>query len=302
MFPYIGGKAHHIKWMDPLFPNTFSTFVEVFGGAGWVSIKSPKVDQSKIRVYNDFNPLLANVFECFRQDPSQVLSKMNSVTKSNVATYKQYQKELFELLDWNTVSIGDFDLTVKYLYLQTQVFAGTPLSATNVPYFADKNGKYASKYETLKKKLQDTVIQSRLQKITTVEKIDCVDLIKKYDSEDTFFYVDPPYYNMEFYYSKDFPKEKHQELADTLAQIKGKFALSYYDFDDLKVFYPEDQYIWHKQTVYRSAATRSGKDENYAEKSKGVEVLIMNYIPQQLPVLAKKGKNVIYANPDLLLG
>lgn len=301
MFPYIGGKAHHIKWMDPLFPNKFSTFVEVFGGAGWVSVKSSKVDQSKIRVYNDFNPLLANVFECFRQDPSQVLSKMNSVTKSDVPTYRQYQKELFELLDWNTVSIGDFDLAVKYLYLQTQVFAGTPLSATNVPYFADKNGKYASKYETLKKKLKDTIIQSRLQKITAVEKIDCVDLIKKYDSEDTFFYVDPPYYNMEFYYSKDFPKEKHQELADTLAQIKGKFALSYYDFDDLKVFYPENQYTWHRQTVYRSAATRSGKDENYAIKSKGVEVLIMNYTPQHLPIIAKKGKNVVYANPDLLL-
>ena len=24
MFPYIGGKAHHVKWMNPLFPNNFS--------------------------------------------------------------------------------------------------------------------------------------------------------------------------------------------------------------------------------------------------------------------------------------
>jgi len=280
MFPYIGGKAHHVKWMDPLFPSQFSTFVEVFGGAGWVSVKSPKVNQSKIRIYNDFNPLLANVYECFRQDPDQVLAKMNSVPKSDVPLYKKYQQDLFVNLDWNTVSLGDFDLALKYLYLQTQVFAGTPLSANNVPYFADKNGKYASKYGTLKKKLQDSNIVYRLKQITTVEKIDCVDLIKKYDSEDTFFYVDPPYYNMEFYYSKDFPKEKHQELALTLAQIKGKFALSYYDFNDLKLLYPEDQFRWHRQEVYRSAATRSSvtsSKKEYSKKSKGTEILIMNY-------------------------
>ena len=302
MFPYIGGKAHHVGWMDPLFPDNFSTFVEVFGGAGWVSVKSAKVAQSKIRVYNDFNPLLANVYECFRQDPSKVLAVMNATAKSDVARYKQYQKELFEDLDWNSVQLGDFDLAVKYLYLQTQVFAGTPLSTTNVPYFTEQkaNGKYPSKYDTLKKKLQDQKITDRLKQITAVEKIDCIDLIKKYDSPDTFFYVDPPYYNMEFYYSKDFPREKHQELADTLAQIKGKFALSYYDFDDLKLFYPESQFNWHRQSVYRSAATRSGKDKDYKTKSKGTEILIMNYQNTQPPVIAKKGRAVIYANPELI--
>jgi site-specific DNA-adenine methylase len=84
---------------------------------------------------------------------------------------------------------------------------------------------------------------------------------------------------MEFYYSKDFPREKHEELANTLANIKGKFALSYYDFDDLKVFYPEDKFTWHRQSVYRSAATRSGNNKDYKTKSKGTEILIMNYTP-----------------------
>lgn len=279
MFPYIGGKAHHVKWMNPLFPNNFSTFVEVFGGAGWVSIKSEKVGFTQKHIYNDFNPLLANVFECFRQDSARVLAEMNKVPKSDDARYKKYQKELFLTLDWSTVKLGDFALAVKYLYLQTQVFAGTALSATNVPYFTEvkTKGKYPNKYETLKKKLQDQRITKRLQKISVVEKIDCIDLIKKYDSEDTFFYVDPPYFKKEFYYSKDFPREKHEELAETLKNIKGKFALSYYDFDDLRTFYPKNKFNWHHQSVYRSSATRSGKDENYSQKSKGTEILIMNY-------------------------
>jgi DNA adenine methylase len=281
MFPYIGGKAHHVKWLDPLFPDTFPTFVEVFGGAGWVSVKSTKVAQATTRVYNDFNPLLANVYECFRQDSDKVLSLMNNTPKSDLSLYKTYQKELFDSLDWSTVKLGDFDLAVKYLYLQTQVFAGTPLSKDNVAYFCDvkSNGKYNSKFDTLKNKLIKEDIKTRLDNISKVENLDCIDLIKKYDSPDTFFYVDPPYFKMEFYYSKDFPREKHKELADLLGTIQGKFALSYYDFDELKEFYPEDKFHWHRQSVYRSAATRSGNDKDYSEKSKGTEILIMNYDP-----------------------
>lgn len=281
MFPYIGGKAHHVKWMDAKFPSQFSTFVEVFGGAGWVSVKSAKVDQATTRVYNDFNPLLANVYECFRTDPARLLALMDATPKSELARYQQYQKELFGTLDWSTVKLGDFDLAVKYLYLQTQVFAGTPLSTTNVPYFTEQKagGKYPSKYDTLKKKLSMAKITDRLQAITQVEKLDCEDLIRKYDSPDAFFYIDPPYYNMEFYYSQDFPREKHASLAKTLGEIQGRFALSYYEFDDLRQFYPEDKFTWHRQSVYRSAATRSGNDKDYKNKSRGTEILIMNYTP-----------------------
>lgn len=291
MFPYIGGKAHHVKWMDAKFPDQFDTFVEVFGGAGWVSVKSAKVSKAQNKVYNDFNPLLANVYECFKQDHARVLQIMDATPKSDLSLYRQYQKELFETLDWSTVSLGDFNLAVKYLYLQTQVFAGTPLSANNVPYFTEQKagGKYPSKYDTLRKKLSNIKITDRLAAITQVEKMDCEDLIRKYDSPTTFFYVDPPYYNMEFYYSQDFPREKHASLADTLSNIKGKFALSYYDFADLQQFYPEDQFTWHRQQVYRSAATRSGNDKDYKKKSRGTEILIMNYQPSPPQVkLAKK--------------
>ena len=165
------------------------------------------------------------------------------------------------------------------MYLQTQVFAGTPLSKNNVPYFTEikTKGKYPSKYDTLIKKLRDDKIVNRLSNITTVEKIDCVELIKKYDSRDTFFYLDPPYHSKEFYYSQDFPKEKHKELADVLNNIEGKFALSYYDFEDLRIFYPESKFRWYRKDVYRSAATRSSTDDDYGEKSRAEEILIMNY-------------------------
>lgn len=279
MFPYIGGKSHHAKWLNEEFPNSFNTFVEVFGGAGWVTLKSEKVKRAETRIYNDFNPYLANVFECFRTKPEELLQIMKQTEKSVTEIYRQFQKELFGVEDFPEVVLGNVDLAMKYLYLQTQVFAGTALSEKNVPYFTEvkSKGKYNSKYETLIKKLQKPELVQTLKSIDRVENIDCVELIKKYDGENVFFYLDPPYYNMEFYYSKDFPKEKHQELAETLRNIKGKFALSYYDFEELHQLYPENEYRWFSKEVYRTASTRSANKEGFDKRSRGTEILIMNY-------------------------
>ena len=278
MFPYIGGKNHHVKWIDPLLPERFTRYVEVFGGAGWMMVKSTKVEQSTERVYNDFNPYLANVFECMRSDPTRLMEAMESTPCGDLTEFQSCQKELFGG-DFLKFPLGDFNMARKYLYLQTQVFAGTPLSAKCVPYFTEQKagGKYPSKYNTLIRKLQDPRVTDRLTKITEVTQQDCIDVIDRWDSEDTLFYVDPPYHDKEFYYSQDFPKQKHEDLANRLRNIRGRFALSYYDFDDLHQFYPKDSFHWHQQEVYRSAATRSGKNKDYKEKSRGMEILITNY-------------------------
>ena len=277
MFPYIGGKSHHAKWIDNKFPHNFDTYVEVFGGAGWVLLKSNKVKHAGQIIYNDFNTLLSNAFECFRTSTLDLYRKMCEYEKSNVELYRKFQRELFS--EDFKFEFGDLEVAAKYLYLQTQIFSGTPLSSKNVYYFTDvkSNGKQSSKYETLKKKLINPKISCALTRISKVENLDCIELIRKYDSPTTLFYVDPPYFNKEFYYTKEFPTSKHFELADTLKTIQGKFALSYYDFDELHEMYPEKDFQWHHQKVYKSAATRSGNDKDYAKKSRTTELLIMNY-------------------------
>jgi len=276
MFPYIGGKAHHVSWMEPLFPSKFSRYVEVFGGAGWVMVKSNKIQDAEQRIYNDRNPYLANVWECFRTDPNKLLEIMNEIPKSDVELYRAYQHQLFSQ-PYYWFGKPDYPVAAQFLYLQTQVFAGTPLSINNVPYFTDKTGKYSSKWDTLRRKLEKKQIQDTIKSITVVENMDCEDVIQKWDDKDTFFYIDPPYYNTEFYYSETFSKEKHHRLADLLRNIQGKFALSYYDFDNLKDMYPPNKFNWHRQEVYRAASTRSSNKKDYNRTSKGTEVLIMNY-------------------------
>lgn len=285
MFPYIGGKSGHVKWLDPLFPKDgFTKYVEVFGGAGWVGIKSERITTATTRVYNDFNPYIANIHECFRAKQTELLAKLDSLPKSDRDLYLSFQREL---LGDNPpkVVLGDVDLAAKYLYMQTQLFSGVTLNLTSPIYFCDvaSNGKYSSKYDALKNKLRNPKFTDRLSAVTKVENMDCIDLIKKYDSPDTFFYVDPPYFKKEYLYTHEFPREKHLELADTLKACKGRWCLSYYDFDELREWYPEDQYHWHAQDVFRWSSTRSHKRENFKESSRGVEIGVMNYTPPPPP-------------------
>ena len=165
--------------------------------------------------------------------------------------------------------------------MQTQIFSGVTLGIDSPIYFVDvaSDGKYNSKYDALKNKLRNPKFTDRLSQVTHVENLDCIDLIKKWDSPDTFFYVDPPYFKKEYLYTHEFPREKHEELADTLKSCQGRWCLSYYDFDELREWYPQDQYHWHAQDVFRWSSTRSHKRENFKESSRGTEIAVLNYTP-----------------------
>jgi DNA adenine methylase len=280
MFPYIGGKHKHVGWLDEIFPrDSYTKFVEVFGGAGWVTVKSKRITNADTRIYNDYNPWIANIYECFRSRLPELREQLHTYPKSNRALYQQFQQDIFG--NNQQFTIPNVELAAKYLYLQTQLFSGVTLSIDSPVYFQDtaSDGKYGSKYDALLNKLSDEKYITRLQEISHVENIDCIDLIQKWDSPDTFFYVDPPYFNKEFLYVKEFPREKHLELAETLKHSRGRWCLSYYDFPELQEWYPENRYHWHRQSVFRWSSTRGHRKLDERANRNGTEIAIMNYDP-----------------------
>ena len=64
MISYIGGKARMANWIMEYIPRDIETYVEVFGGAYWVYVKSDVYTIPKTIVYNDFNRYMVNLFEC----------------------------------------------------------------------------------------------------------------------------------------------------------------------------------------------------------------------------------------------
>jgi len=276
---YIGGKSKIGKWIVPFYDKDMETYVETFGGMFWCFFNMDLKQYPNLKrvVYNDFNPLNYNLFKCV-QNPTELLKSINSIDcqKQGVDVTPSIYKEQFvkfqaDLFSENVrVEAYDYDMAAKYVYILTQVFSGSKPETSS---FIDLKGKYKSKYLTFRDKLSKPDWIEHFLKITDVENMDFADVITKYDSPTTYFYVDPPYYRTENYYSNhDFDRNDHERLANTLKNIKGKFSLSYYDFELLHTWFPEDQYRWEKKEFAKAAAAKKGVSQN-----KGEELLIMNY-------------------------
>jgi DNA adenine methylase len=279
MLSYIGGKSKIGKWIVPFYDKDMETYVETFGGMFWCffNMDLKQFPNLKRVVYNDFNPLNYNLFKCV-QNPERLLEEINNIPcqqKGEEVTdpiYKEqfnsFQSEIFSK-DFK-VDDTDYVTAAKYVYILTQVFSGSKPETSS---FIDLKGKYKSKYLTFRDKLSKPDWVEHFLKITEVENMDFDEVIKKYDSPTTYFYVDPPYWKTENYYSNhDFNREDHERLANTLKGIEGKFSLSYYNFDILCEWFPKNDYLWQTKEFAKAASAKKGEKQNMGE-----ELLIMNY-------------------------
>jgi DNA adenine methylase len=276
---YIGGKSKIGKWIVPFYPNDMETYVEPFSGMFWCffNMNLNQFPNLKRVVYNDFNPLNYNLFQCL-QNPSLLLDAVNAIPCQERGVdvtpdiYKEqfirFQAEIFA----SGFSVQPYDYTVaaKYAYVLSQVFSGSKPETSS---FIDLKGKYKSKYLTFRDKLSKPDWIEHFLKITHVENMDFQDVIEKYDSPSTYIYLDPPYWKTENYYNNhDFDRKDHERLSTVLNNVEGKFSLSYYDFELLHQWYPETTFRWEKKEFAKAAAAKKGVKQNMGE-----ELLILNY-------------------------
>ena len=279
MLSYIGGKSKIGKWIKDYYPTDMETYVETFGGMFWCffNMDLSKYPNLKRVVYNDFNPLNYNLFMCL-QNPSVLLNAVNSIpcqergVEDTPSIYKEqfnlFQQELFAT--GFTINYPDYDVAAKYAYILTSIFSG---SRPETSGFIDLKGKYKSKFLTFRDKLSKPDWIEHFNRISYFRLGDFGDVIDEFDSPTTYFYVDPPYWKTENYYSNhDFDVDDHKRLADKLTSISGKFSLSYYDFDLLSLWYPKETYTWEMKEFAKAASATKGKTQNM-----GQELLIMNY-------------------------
>jgi len=279
MLSYIGGKSKIGKWIVPFIPKDIETYVEPFSGMYWVyfNMELKQYPNLKKIVYNDFNPLNYNLFNCVK-NPTELLKAINSIECQQFGVedtpphlkeqFVKFQTEIFN--EGFKVNDCDYETAAKYVYIITQVFSGSKPETSS---YIDLKGKYKSKYLTFRDKLSKPEWVDHFIKITEVENMDVEDVIKKYDSPTSYFYTDPPYWKTENYYSNhDFDRNDHERLANSLKNTQGKFSLSYYDFPILSEWFPKDQYRWESKLFAKAAAAKKGKSQNMGE-----ELLILNY-------------------------
>lgn len=306
---YFGGKNVQSNFIfeqiTPEMKKNTKIFTEVFAGAFWVYLNEDFSFADTI-IYNDMNQYLTNFYACVStpeyadhlqklSHPGELLHfdpKFKPTAKLTYDYYYKYFKDLFQKYRQELyydkigqqfkINIPDFDLAVKYGIMLRHAFSGISndkqcgYSYSASSYYEGKKCP-EPKSQMLIRKVKDEKLVSKLQKVTAFETLDFEKHIEKYDSKETLFYADPPYYSTEFQYyrgAEHFGREGHQRLADVLKNIKGKFILSYYDFEGLDEMYPKDKFRWEGKSFTRASTTISNQT---LEEKQGHEILIMNY-------------------------
>lgn len=220
LIPYLGEKSRFSDFITPNIPKNITTYVEPFGGAFGIFFS---LDHSKFKnvkfIYNDINHLNHLLFKNLGD------STFIDIVKSTTATKELYLESISKI----SSEKDEYVLSLSWLIV---------LCCSSTSDVGSDSYQGDGEFEVFKLKYK--AYKYHLDKISEIHNLDYKKIIEMYDSVDTFFYIDPPYYEMEKYYlNHNFTKESHQELADVLSKIKGKFILSYSMFDGLEKLYPD---------------------------------------------------------------
>lgn len=304
---YFGGKSSNVfmEFINSKIPKdgSIKTYLEPFSGSMGTYMDDPKL-KFDVVVYNDKNRHQVNLYKCSSQ-PDKFVIHLENLKNTLLHTeeteplkkwdfYKKIYQEYIknDFLDNMDFEIGDFEKAAIYAFLITSSFSSVyPRGGGFSGYKKDKD---RLKLEVLIDKLKKNKYTDKLQSITEFYNIDFEELITKYDSEDTYLYLDPPYARFDeskgeddakrlFWYGSDaegvFGPASHRRLLELIKKSKSRWSLSYYYFPLLEELLPRDQYIWTEKEVFRSSAQGGNNSEGKGEQAKGVELLILNYDP-----------------------
>jgi DNA adenine methylase len=208
----VGGKSKLAQRIVSKIPK-HRIFVEAFVGGGAVFFRKKP---SEIEVVNDLDKDIYNVYRDMKAVGEHMANKDFSLSRdkfNRLKNQKSFNSKVERLY--------------RNLYLSLNSFRGDRKNYVGDKKENEKAGtNVGARYKTTKYKdrLKDVVIKNN----------DWKTLISKYDSKDTFFYLDPPYSmagDNNDYKNNDVSIE---ELYNVLKNIKGKFLLSYDHNADIK--------------------------------------------------------------------
>jgi DNA adenine methylase len=177
-------------------------YCEVFGGAAWTLFgKSPNKEDWQIskksrytEVYNDINGALVNFWRYIKQHPEAFVTELNQylVSREMFDTFTQHEPRT----SWNELSVSISSYPAATAHGQRLLhYAGLKIHAPA------ESGEG----------------ESSLGKATAGDnrKADFEKIIARFDTPNTFFYLDPPYFTKEHLYDREDANAftKHEELA-----------------------------------------------------------------------------------------
>lgn len=257
----IGGKSKSRDLIYQYMPReeSYQYFIEPFMGSCTVSMG---MSPSPVEIVGDLNPYGINFYRFVRNDPWSLFEGVNRALKGldkekwlgiRDTLNDPYLKPLDKAVAYYIVNKASMNAVVRF----------NLKGECNSSYCGQTSARGWMTWEWLWK------VHKRVQDVSFLNS-DWMTSMEVANDEDTFAYLDPPYYEVFTLYDKiRFSKEDHWDMANYLTNFKGKFLLSLNDVPEVRDLY-KDFYLYPIQIHYSVSQTASGR----GFKS---ELLISNY-------------------------
>jgi DNA adenine methylase len=215
----------------------------------------------------------------FAKEPSrrEVMNDLNGDVTNFFRVAKHRAAELAERFELECIHAGRFrelraatpecevDRALRFAYLTWYSFSAKG------EHFASSNAKGKSNRRSLAT-IRDTLNRTadRLASVQ-IEQRDFAEMLGRYDSRDSFFYLDPPYVEFQSNGRYDpLDAERRAEMFRAISKLKGKVLLSFDDHPEIRAHVAKHKLYSQETTV--AYALGGGHKEKQAP-----ELLIANY-------------------------
>jgi len=222
-FGWYGGKYSHLDWLLPLLPPAHH-YCEPFGGSAAVLLNR---EPSPVETYNDIDGEVVNFFRVLRDYPDELIRR--------IALTPFSRKELEIACTESTDSLSDIERARRFYVCarQTRTWLAQRAAPGRWAYcVATSRAGMAGVISRWLGGIEELFYTSDRLLRVQIENLPAIEVIQKYDSENTLFYCDPPYVHQARgdtnAYAYEMSDQEHIQLAEVLHSVKGKVALSGY--------------------------------------------------------------------------
>lgn len=248
---YPGAKNRIAEWICNFIPD-HKVYVEPYFGSGAIFFnKIP----AKIETLNDLDGNVVNYFRVLREKPEE-LARMLTLTPFSREEY--YNSCIFNEND------SDVEKARKFAVRCWQGFGSSNLYRNGFRSSQRSTSPHTTKeWRNLPERLIEA---SERLKNAQIEQLPALEILKRYDTEDVFVYVDPPYLHgtrKNYLYKHEMEDEEHIQLLEMLNKHPGKIMISGYDNE-----------------LYNDLLKGWSKEEKKTQAEAGIprtEVIWMNY-------------------------
>lgn len=246
LLDYFGGKWRIANRLIDIFPE-HKSFVDPMCGAGSILFKK---QPSKNEIINDKHNEIVNLFHVLRENRKELEDKLK------LTPYSRSEYETARVASVDTIEQARRTMVKAWFGIGDSIDRKTGFKVSLTKHGAS-TGAWVSLVDFI------GLYAERLRPVI-IENLDYIEVIKRYDKIDTFFYLDPPYVlstrSRKHAYRHDWNDDDQHKFIEVVGKLSGKAMISGYDSE-----------------IYRKLGWNRKEFSSRSQKKKTTEVVWMNY-------------------------